>query len=472
MTNELFATLGIDLNQPPERVREALEEKNLEYLERLDACTDEARADQLRTIQADIEAAIQGLVDGTLTLPKPAPDATPAPAPQTAQTVAKVDPQTEAALQEGAKRITAQDLPGALEVLKPLADQGDGQGCILTAQVYKLQGDDTNYRRYLFNAAKGGSGDGALLLAQDYFAKSETDQARKWAEKAHELQAPGAGQLLLRLLADEKQYKEALDIVAQELEWLPDFELFALCTDLKKVLEGGAVADDALARTVGPMVRSLSKKPAAQKLLDEPYQAAMDRERQRAAKEAQERKAKELEAQREREEQAREEAESQKKQAEEEAQRKKRDAKRRNQKLAWPVCLILSLILAVVVHRLVGLQAAVNQADIALHNATLLRMMIYPVIAGAICGLVTRLLHHGREGTRFGAILFIFGFSLFANVVVAVAMMVLNDTILKEMIQETIHIGPFVITQVNYLAYGAFFAYVATGIFGIGLADG
>lgn len=187
------------------------------------------------------------------------------------------DPKMEAALQEGARLLTEQDLTGALEILKPLADQGNEAGCILTAWIYKLQGDRGSYRRYLLDAAKSGSGDSALLLALDHFSNLEIDHAKKWAGTARERKTPGAGQLLLRLLGEEKRYHEALKIIEKEIAYLPQYELLALCTDLKAVLDTKAVNDDEIVRVVGPIVQALSNEPEAQKLLNEPYQAAKSR---------------------------------------------------------------------------------------------------------------------------------------------------------------------------------------------------
>lgn len=465
MTNELFTTLGIDLTLPPEKVREALEEKNLEYLERLDACSDESRAAELKAIQEDIEAAIQGLADGTLTLPKPTPGS--APASEAPQEGPQADPKVEAALQEGARLLTEQDLAGALEILKPLADQGNESGCILTAQVYKLQGDETGYRRYLFNAAKAGSGDGALLLAQDYFAKGETDQAKKWAGKAHELKTPGAGQLLLRLLGDEKRYGEALGIAAEEIAWLPKFELFALCTDLKTLLSKGAVKDDVAVRMVGPMVQALNDKPEAQKLLDEPYQAAMDRERKREAKAEQKRKAEEQE----RKAREQDRAERYAKLDEEIKQMEQRQkVEERRKTLPWLVCFLLPPILAVVVHLFVGSASVLMKSG---GSEDLIRMVVPPLVAGVICGMTTWLLSGGRQGNYGGngPVKEFFLMILFSGLFNLLTLMAFGGLCklagIEELNRLSVEMGPLVLGIDEFFAVDACVAYFIMGLIGI-----
>lgn len=311
MKNDLLQILGIDPELPLETIREELEEKNLEYLERLDACEDEEQAAQLRTVQKEIEAAIQACRDGTFSKPKKRAAAKP-----------KQPPQASSALQEGVRRFKAGDMAGALEALRGEAEQGEPMACILTAQVYKSQGDNENCRRHLFYAAKRDSGEAALMLAQNYFEAEETDQALKWAERAHELRAAGAGQLLIRLLSSRNQWEKALRIAGEELEWLPDYERYALCGDIRTLLDGKHYSDEKIVELVGPMVELLANDTVSQRVLDEPYQIALDKERQRQAKLEQERKKKELEEKRRQEA---EEAEREKREiAAQEAARKKK----------------------------------------------------------------------------------------------------------------------------------------------------
>lgn len=329
MTKELLEKLGIDPALPPETIQAELEEKNLEYLERLDACTDEERLAQLRAEQQEVELALQDCREGKLPAPGKATKKKAEEASRYQSTPVGGD------FAEGFRLFQAGDLDGALQILRKYADQGDDVSSILTAEIFKTQGNENDRRRYLFSAAQRGSGEAALMLALSYYDNDETEPAYKWANKAHELRTAGAGQLMMRILTAEKKWEEALKAAAEEMEWLSDYDRYSLCGDVRALLDSGCVSDEKIVKLIGPLEEVLKDSTVSWDLLKGAYQAAAGRERQR--KEARERE----KERREQDERRRQEEDAARR--EREAQAAKKEAKKKRAKLIVRAALILIL---------------------------------------------------------------------------------------------------------------------------------
>lgn len=179
-------------------------------------------------------------------------------------------------LESGIKLFREGNYQEALPILEAHA-QEDALVCVMAAQAYKKLGDRSGCKRYLFNAADGlGSGDGALLLAQEYMEEENYTSALTWAERANKRHVPAAGQLLLRLSEKSGQWEKCLKLALEDLEWLEGYELFTFCEELQTLLDGGHYPDEMILELLGPVLSGVDD-PAAKECLESAYQNAEKR---------------------------------------------------------------------------------------------------------------------------------------------------------------------------------------------------
>lgn len=206
MTKQLFQKLGIDVDLlSQEEVLEQLQQKNLEYLERLDNCSDEGRAKELKEAQAEIEEAILVYSSGvslTQQVQARAAEAaqTAAPAASAAPDAAPTDEQRYyAALQDYQAGNGAQALP----VLEEFARKGDPTASMLTACLLLERngpGDAERAKELLGRAVDRGDGVAALALANVYIDESNYPMAERFAVQALNLGNSDSAGLLVKLV--------------------------------------------------------------------------------------------------------------------------------------------------------------------------------------------------------------------------------------------------------------------------------
>lgn len=177
------------------------------------------------------------------------------------------------------KHYQAGERQEALSLVRPWADQGDPQACLLAAKLYKDEGDVVRCRNYLYAAGEGGDGDAALMLAQEYVSEDPV-VALEWAEKAHEGHIPGAGRLILRLAATKGHVKESIRQAAEELVWLDDDQGQALVAELTEILKGDPLSDEELVEVLRPIVDKLPQG-AVRQALAAPVEAVRERREQK-----------------------------------------------------------------------------------------------------------------------------------------------------------------------------------------------
>lgn len=179
-------------------------------------------------------------------------------------------------LESGIKLFREGNYQEALPILEAHA-QEDALVCVMAAQAYKKLGDRSGCKRYLFNAADGfDSGDGALLLAQEYMEEENYTSALTWAERANKRHVPAAGQLLLRLSEKSGQWEKCLKLALEDLEWLEGYELFTFCEELQTLLDGGHYPDEMILELLDPVLSGVDD-PAAKECLESAYQDAEKR---------------------------------------------------------------------------------------------------------------------------------------------------------------------------------------------------
>lgn len=362
-TQELLKKLGLDAGLPVETLLEQLGEKNLEYLERIDACGDETRAAELRGVQEQIEAAIQSL-EGGISLQKASAEPAAAAAPATPAPPA---PQAPAPAPE----------------VKP-------------APVSPAQ----KPQRELFEAAQAGDGAAALELAKGYTVEGNYESAFKWIKTAHSLKTPGAGLALLQLWDKVGTKDELLALCAEETGWLTGYDQIALCESVYDLLHQGKTSPQAAKKTSGDILALLPPDSPARDMLQEVYQQA---EQDVAAEE-------QLEEKQRKEEKAREQARqaalerAEKKRHEDQRQAERAKAQRSRQHFWRDVfpklfCALAPLPLAILVNELFWL--IVGEGDTIDAARALIAMPLLPIVTGFFCVfLMWRLTHEKHNMGR------------------------------------------------------------------------
>lgn len=181
------------------------------------------------------------------------------------------------ALPEGVRLFQEGNFQEALPILEAHAHE-DALVCIMAAQTHKKLGDLAQCKRYLFTAADSfGSGDAAMLLAQEYMQEENYVSALTWAERANKHQIPAAGQLILRLSEKTGQWEKCLKLALEDLEWLKGYDRFSLCEEIGALLDGGHYADEVILELIGPVLSSLDDDPVAKERLEDAYRNAETR---------------------------------------------------------------------------------------------------------------------------------------------------------------------------------------------------
>ena len=227
---EFLNKLGISADLPSDQILERLQDKNLEYLERIESCQDQQRLTELRATQQQIEGAIMSLSTG-MTLSRQAKTKTDAE-------LASVQPDSGDAAEPTSMTVSAVtyndaltafqrgDHQAALPVMQNYAEKGDVQACLLTAHILSQQGKDEDTKRYLFTAARQGEDIAVLMLAQQYYREGNYVSAEKWARTLYDKQYPGSGSLLTSILALKGMTPVVMDPIIKELEWLQGYERY------------------------------------------------------------------------------------------------------------------------------------------------------------------------------------------------------------------------------------------------------
>lgn len=226
MNEALFKKYGIDPGLPTEQILEQLQSKNLELLERMGSCSDNARLAQLQTDQQEVEDAISTL-SSAVSLDRQVAKKAAQPSP-----TAAADP-----LQAALRDYQAGRTNAALPVLKAHADQGDPLCCILTANILLNQNSHAQEaKEYLYTAATAGNGAASLKLAQVYQKEHVTPSAIKWGKLALEQKEKGSGRFLAPLYLQNNQPDQAAEAYIGELALVSQYDLYLLTHDIVALL--------------------------------------------------------------------------------------------------------------------------------------------------------------------------------------------------------------------------------------------
>ena len=231
MDQELLRTLGIDPTLPLEELLEQLQDKNLEFLERLDNCSDPVRAEELRKTQKKIEDAIMTCSTGVSLERKIKKH-------QERSSQAADDPSAGTA--QGNDRLNAAiadyqagDLDRALPVLEEYARQNHILACLLTADILKQNNRTVDAMVYLGVAAEQGDGTAAFMLAKLCLEQHNYVSAQRWGRLAMEQKIDRSGTLLFAASREED-----IKPILEELSWMSPADRYArlmqLCDYLKE----------------------------------------------------------------------------------------------------------------------------------------------------------------------------------------------------------------------------------------------
>lgn len=237
MNEALFKKYGIDPGLPTEQILEQLQSKNLELLERMGSCSDNARLAQLQTDQREVEDAISTL-SSAVSLDRQVAKKAAQPSP-----AASADP-LQAALQD----YQAGKIGAALPVLREHADQGDTLCCILTANILMNQHQTQEGKEYLYAASAAGSGAASLMLAQTYQHDNVLPSAIKWGKVALEQKEKGSGRFLAPLYLKNGQPDQAAEAYISELALVSQYDLYLLTYDIVALLNRGKLSPAAAKR--------------------------------------------------------------------------------------------------------------------------------------------------------------------------------------------------------------------------------
>lgn len=432
MNSDLFAALGLDKGLPPEILLEELETKNLEYLERLDACTDEVRMAELRKTQEEIESTLQDLRSG-VSLQKDAPK-------QREDVTSKTSSKTPAGSARKAQKKTP---PPA--------------GTAIPAQ---------RTRREIFEAAQAGDGGAALELAQEYYKEDNYESAWKWGKAAHQLKEVGACQFLMGLYGKAGNSDELLSMCVEEIGRLTGYDQYSLCESFCSFLQDKKLSPQQRKKAAETVLGSLSPDFPARTLVEEVVQTAEEaiaQEKQDAL-----RRQKDLEAR----EHARLAMEEQlEKKRLEEQSRQKAEGKERARQHFWkkifPVifCVIAPPLLAWGTHRLFWLIAKdiIDQPG-AVGMIPLILMPLLPILVGWICYSLPYKLKHGKHSWhRWCGLKFSIVINSACLLILAIVGRAFEGSLAA---MFPIVLGPLRITLESYYAYGVMVAFYIISVAG------
>ncbi len=238
MDKELLKKYNIDPALPPEQILALLQSKNLELLERMGSCSDDARLAQLQGEQQEVEQACLYLA-GAVSL-----DRQVAQTDQHQQSGQAADSSLAAALQD----YRSGNLDSALPVLEEHARQGDPLCCNLVANILLSQKRAKEAKEYLYLAANAGDGTAALQLARQYEHEGKLSPAIKWAQEALKQKEAGSGRLLASLFQKNNTPDLAVDAYLSELDRATKYDLYLLTHDIVSLLSAGILSPAAAKR--------------------------------------------------------------------------------------------------------------------------------------------------------------------------------------------------------------------------------
>lgn len=296
----------------------------------------------------------------------------------------------------------------AVPILEAHAHE-DALVAMLAGKALKMQGDEAGYKRYLFMAADGfGSGDAALLLAQEYLQEEAYTSALTWAERAGKAQTPGAGQLILRLSEKTGQWEKCLRLALADLEWLRGYDRYSLCEEIGELLNGNHYQDEVILELVGPVLGSLDDDPVAKECLESAYRNAETRKLNREKQEQDRKLQEDLARQAQQDKQAAKvQAAERAKKAVKEAAKAKRSAERKaNAKSTFGsafyiLCIAVPVIVMPILFNFIA-HALLTQGEIGFGYVIGAPFLGY--VAVALCTWLTSLL---MRGERFDFFLFV-----------------------------------------------------------------
>lgn len=237
MSEALLEKHGIDPDLPIEQLLEQLQSKNLELLERMDSCSDNARLAQLQADQREVEDFLS-ILSSAVSLDRQVAKKAAQPSP-----AASADP-LQAALQDYQEG----KIGAALPVLREHADQGDTLCCILTANILMNQHQTQEGKEYLYAASAAGSGTASLMLAQTYQHDNVLPSAIKWGKLALEQKEKGSGRFLAPLYLQNNQPDQAAEAYIGELGLVSQYDLYLLTHDIVALLNKDCLSPAAAKR--------------------------------------------------------------------------------------------------------------------------------------------------------------------------------------------------------------------------------
>lgn len=237
MDKELLKKYNIDPALPPAQILALLQSKDLELLERMGSCSDDARLAQLQAEQQEVEQACLFLA-GAVSL-----DRQVAQAGQQSEKTAPSSP-----LAAAMRDYQAGKLDAALPVLEEHAKQGDPLCCNLAANILLSQKRAKEAKEYLYTAANAGDGMAALQLARQYEREGMLPPAIKWSREALKQKEAGSGRFLASLLLKSDTPDQAVDAYLSELDRATKYDLFSLTRDIVSLLGKGVLSPAAAKR--------------------------------------------------------------------------------------------------------------------------------------------------------------------------------------------------------------------------------
>jgi len=231
MDKELLKKYNIDPSLPPAQVLALLQSKNLELLERMGSCSDDARLAQLQGEQQEVEQACL-LLSSAISLDRQATQAGHQGGGGTS------DSSLAAALRD----YQSGKLDIALPVLEEHARQGDPLCCNLVAGILLSQKRTKEAKEYLYIAANAGDGTAALQLARQYERENMLPSAIKWAQAALKQKEAGSGRLLASYHLKNNAPDLAADAYLAELDHAEKYDLYLLTRDIVSLLGKGTLS--------------------------------------------------------------------------------------------------------------------------------------------------------------------------------------------------------------------------------------
>ncbi|NLI61252.1 MAG: leucine-rich repeat protein [Clostridiales bacterium] len=223
---DLLMKLGIEPNLSVDETMELLQEKNLEYLERIQSCQDDVRREELLKLQEQIEEAIDSLSMGILI----AADA------QTRQSESNREKTLQDQYLEAVGAYKNQGYKHAFAVLETFARQGDLTAQIICGDCQLHLGSLHEAKRWFYLAAEQGEISGMLMLARCYMDENNLTAAEEWAIKAAEGHTREASKLMIKIKDIQGKPLEAYRWACRDLFSLYGYEYHVAMLEAKKRL--------------------------------------------------------------------------------------------------------------------------------------------------------------------------------------------------------------------------------------------